>query len=83
MALPRDMTVAIAEWRFYAEELIACEIALDELDGDPDLENGADLEADGSDEPACGLVDPWFSPRPLSVRKISRSGVSSSATVAE
>jgi hypothetical protein len=55
---------AYAKWRFYAEELIAQAIALlDELDGDSDLEAGADLEEDGHDEPASGPADPWFCPR--------------------
>jgi hypothetical protein len=46
MALPRTMTpAAVAKWRAYAEDLIAQAITLlDELDGDPDLEEGGDLE---------------------------------------
>ena len=67
MALPRNMTpAAVAKWRAHAEDLIAQAVAfLDELDGDPDLEDGADLEPDGHDEPAVTLSEPWCHPGPL------------------
>jgi len=69
MALTREMTpAAVRKWRAYAEDLIAQAIALlDELDGDPDLEEGADLEPDGHEEPNTNPMEPWFRPSPLSI----------------
>lgn len=51
---------AVAKWRFYAENLIERAITLlDEIDGDVDLEDGADFEpylagsySDLEDDPA-------------------------------
>ncbi len=69
MPLLCNMTpAAIAKWRAYAEALIEQAIALlDELDGDPDLEEGGDLEPDlagsGSDlEEDPAEREPWVVP---------------------
>ncbi len=50
MALPKEMTSAeVRRWRFHADTLIQRAIdILDEIDGDPDQEDGAD------DEPSLG-----------------------------
>jgi hypothetical protein len=69
MALPREMTpAAMAKWQAYAEDLIAQAIALlDEVDGDPDLEENSDLEPNLAGSPSDLEEDtaddePWIVP---------------------